>query len=187
MEKIGLEIILPEILQKHFDLISAKKGEKEWVLELVEKESLIPESAKRRSMGKKVVLNGYRKKLELVTSPLSDLPCYLVITKRRWKIEGTRESYENHYKLHPKGLKCTIEFGNFLKGVGKRGRRKFFRTWPNLRHIREEDFSLVSRTKRLFARENRSLEITPNENREAEEKNPRSPKKKRSKEGLEVR
>lgn len=110
------------------------------------------EAARRRQLGREIVQNGYLKPIELTDFPLKGKICYLLFTRRRWKIEGTKESFQNSYKLHPKGLKCTIEFGNFLKYINRHARHKFFISWANIRNIREKDFSLVSRIKRLFIR-----------------------------------
>lgn len=144
------KILLPKSLEDKFELKKIKEKETEWIIHFEEKKDNIPESAKRRQFGKNIVLNGYQREIELTDFPLKGKPCYLRFKLRRWKIQGTKESFQNSYKLHPNGLKCTIEFGDFLKGLDRRARHKFFLTWANLRHIREEDFSVVSRIKRLF-------------------------------------
>ncbi len=154
MKTYGLEMILPEEIQKNFNLVEVKERKKEIQLYLTEKEENKPESAKRaESNEEKIVLNGYRSKLELIDFPLKGKLCYLLIKRRRWKIKGTKESFENHYKLHEKGVKCTIEFGNFLKSLNIYQRYKFFRTHPDLRNFWKENFSMVSRIKRFFRRE----------------------------------
>ena len=147
------EILLPKLLENKFELQKLEEKAKEWIVYFVEKKENIPEAAKRRQFGKKVVQNGYLKPIELTDFPLKGKICYLRFTRRRWKIEGTKESFQNSYKLHLKGLKCTIEFGNFLKCLNRQARHKFFVAWSNIRNIREEDFSVVSRIKRLFIRE----------------------------------
>ena len=147
-------ILLPKELKEKFKLEKIEEKAGEWIANFVECEDQLPEAAKRaRSNGEEIVLNGYQREIELTDFPLKDKICYFRFKRRRWKIKGTNESFENHYKLHPKGLKCTIAFGNFLKGLDRRSRHKFFITWSNIRYIREEDFSLVSRIKRVFNRE----------------------------------
>ena len=152
MEKYGLSMILPKEIRENFVLVDVKETETEWILTVEEKKDLIPEAAKQRDFGQGIVLNGYRDTLELIGSNLTNKLCYIRLKRRRWKIRGTKESFHNSYKLHPKGLQCTIEFGIFLKELNRQERREFFATWKNIRHIREEDFSLVSRIKRFFAR-----------------------------------
>lgn len=146
-----LKILLPKEISEKYDLLKIKEKEKEIIFYLTEKEINLPETAKRaRSEGEKIVKNGYRKPIELIDHTVKGKLSYLRITRRRWKIKGTNISFENNYKLHEKGMKCTIGFGNFLKSLGKYRRRKFFSSWENIRNIREKDFSLVSRFKRLF-------------------------------------
>lgn len=148
------KILLPKEWEPYFEIESIEEKTKEINIKVVEKETCIPEMSKRRSFGKKIVLNGYMPLLEITDFPLRGNPVYLKVQRRRWKISGTSESYHNEYELHPKGLKCTPEFGNFLKELTGSTRHKFFQFWQNIRNIREEDFSLVSRIKRIFQKEN---------------------------------
>ena len=150
---IEVGFMLPQKIREKFKIVRIKEKEREWIIYLEEYPENIPESAKRRDYGAGIVLNGFQKQIELIDHTLGKLT-YLKIRRRRWKIAGTQESYHNEYNFHPKGLKCTHEFGNFLKGISRYKRRKFFRTFPNIRHIREEDFTMVSRIKRFFSREN---------------------------------
>lgn len=105
-------------------------------MELVEKSECIPPSL----AGKEVVLNGFMNSVEIIDFPFRGKPMYLSFTRRRWKEKGTEESYHNEYTFHPVGMKATEEFGAFLKGLDRIERSEFFNVWPNLRHIREEDF-----------------------------------------------
>jgi len=150
--KLLEKILLPKELENKFILEKLEERKTEWIAHFTENKNNIPERAKRKTFGEKIVLNGYQAPMELIDFPLKGKPCYLRIKRRRWKIKGHKESFQNTYKLHPKGLKCTIEFGDFLKGLSRRSRRKFFLTWKNLRHIGEKDFSMVSRIKRIFRR-----------------------------------
>lgn len=146
------KILLPKELKKKFKLKKLEERETEWVAHFEESKENIPSSAVHRQFGKKIVQNGYMKPIEITDFPLKGKICYLKFKRRRWKIQGTKESFHNTYKLHPKGLKCTYELCNFLKSLTRYARHKFFLTWSNIRHIREEDFSLVSRIKRVFRR-----------------------------------
>ena len=147
-------IILPKLVEEKFKIRQIREYEDEWIIDLIEKKENIPESAKRRTFGKKVVLNGYRPHIEITDYPLRGKIVYLRLKRRRWKIEGTKETYENQYKITAKGLKCTHEFGAFLKELGRYKRRKFFRTFPNIRHIQQKDFTMVSRIKRFLSNRN---------------------------------
>ena len=150
MEKIGIEMLMPEEIRKKFELVKVEEKEREWIFDLVEKEDQIPSGAQHRSFGKKIVLNGYKDQLELVHVPIGRKICYLRLKRRRWRISETKETFHNTYNLHPRGLKCTHEFGDFLKGIGRRTRGKFFTAWEGLRHVREKDFSVVSNLKRVL-------------------------------------
>lgn len=146
--------MLPKIIEENFEVTRIREYEKEWHIEVTEKKEKIPSMAKYRANGSKIVLNGYRPKMEIVDYPIRGKIVYLHIKRRRWKIEGTQESYENGYKITAKGLKCTHEFGNFLKELGRKKRHKFFRAFPDIRHIGEKDFTMVSSIKRFFSRGN---------------------------------
>ncbi len=149
---IEVGFMLPTIIREKFKIVRIQEKESEWIIYLEEHPENVPKNAKRRDCGEGIVLNGFQKQIEIIDHLLAGKPTYLRIRRRRWKIAGTKESYENDYNLHPKGLKCTHEFGDFLKELGRYKRRKFFRTFPNIRHIREKDFTLVSRIKRFFSR-----------------------------------
>jgi len=150
---IEVGFMLPPIIKENFTIRKIEEKDKEWIIYLEEKPENIPREAKMRNFGRKIVLNGFQKQIELIDHTLSGKLTYLRIRRRRWKIQGTQESYDNHHNLHPKGLKCTHEFGSFLKYIGRYKRRKFFNAFPNIRHIREKDFTMVSRIKRFFSKD----------------------------------
>ena len=68
---------------------------------------------------------------------------YLVFKKRRWKEKGEIESFNNNYKLHPKGIKTTHAFSIFLKELDRKEINEFFNSLSSVRHIEQEDFCLV--------------------------------------------
>jgi hypothetical protein len=151
MKNQSLSLTLPKEIQKHFDLEKVEEKAKEWIFYLKEKEDQVPPEAQNKSFGEEIVKNGYHNRVELIHHFLSGKPCYLRLYRRKWKVKGQKISYSNHYNLHPPGLKCTYEFGDFLKRMPGKERRKFFQIWPNLRHIGEESFSMVSGIKRIFS------------------------------------
>jgi len=144
------QILIPENLKDKFRLEKLEEKECEWIAHFVEKKENIPKDLKHGQLKDKISLNGYMKVVELVDFPLKGKPCYLRLKRRRWKSKDGLKSFHNSYIFHRKGQKCTIRFGIFLKSIGGRARRKFFIAWPNLRGVRKEDFSLVSRIKRIF-------------------------------------
>lgn len=134
-------MLIPTQWQKYFGLSELQQYPsmadlQEWRMQLVEKEECIPKQLE----GKEVVLNGFLNSVEIVDFPFRGKPMYLNFTRRRWKEKGTEVSYHNEYTFHPVGMKATEEFGAFLKGLDRVERSEFFNVWPNLRHIREEDF-----------------------------------------------
>ena len=42
-----------------------------------------------------IALNGFLDSLEIVHSPFNNTPVYLQISRRRWKIKGSKNSYHN--------------------------------------------------------------------------------------------
>ncbi len=138
--------LIPEDLQEVFKVERIKEKGSELEVRVVEDVRNIPQILVKLSVMEKkdVVQNGYRKRVEVVTFPFRDKLVYLHFYRRRWKLKGERASYHNEYNLHPAGMKCTREFGNFLKGLSGQKRRKFFTTFSKIRHVREKDFSLVS-------------------------------------------
>jgi hypothetical protein len=93
--------------------------------------------------GKEYVLNGFMNPLEILDFPFHGKPMYLQFHRRRWMDPLTRKSFTNTYELHEEGMKATEEFGIFLKGIPRRERDQLLSSWPDLRHIRAEDFPLV--------------------------------------------
>ena len=125
-----LEALLPKEWLRPFDITEVKELEKEWQITLVEKEHLVPEKLR----GKEVVQNGYMNPVEMTDFPLRGKQTYLKFFRRRWKEPGADESYNNDYDFHPKGMKATKEFGDFLKGLDREASDFFFSNWPGSRN-----------------------------------------------------
>jgi transposase len=106
-----LKLIAPKEITENFELKGIKEYKTSITIIFEEKEDRIPEELK----GKTVVLDGFMNSLSLQTFPLKDKTVYMEIKRRRWKEQGTINSYYNHYDLHLKGMKTTREFGAFLK------------------------------------------------------------------------
>ena len=150
-EDLYLEF-LPESHRKIFKVESIIKKETEYNIKAVEKIDRYPQKLLNQSMrkNKPIVSNGYCRRIEVVTFPFNERIVYIHYYRRRWKLEGETESYHNKEELHQKGMKCTKEFGNFLKELTGQKLSKFFSTFPHIRHIKEEDFSMVSGGSKWF-------------------------------------
>lgn len=135
---------MPEEWRERFEIKKIIEKKKEWILVLEEKKSCIPQK-------QGVILRGFRNPTEVIDFPFHGKLMYIKFYRRRYQIEGG-EVLSNTYDFHPKGMKATKEFGAFLKGLSRQERREFFLAFPYLRHIREEDFSLVSRCLEWFHR-----------------------------------
>jgi hypothetical protein len=122
---------------------SYRNRKTEWKLIAKEKKDRIPEPLQKEKRND-IVLNGYEREVEVVSFPLAGKPLYISFCRRRWKKKGGGESYSNRYEFHPKGMKATREFGDFLKGLARQERREFFLAFPHIRHIREKDIPMVS-------------------------------------------
>ena len=133
----GIEkILINDRYLEHFTIREIREKRSEWTVEMEEKKDLIPIEIKEQ----KVVLNGYLDPVEIIDHTLQGKLVYLQFYKRRWKIKGEKKSYHNDYELHLPGMKCTPEFGGFLKELPRQERHEFFCAFPNIRHISEEDF-----------------------------------------------
>ena len=104
-------LLVPNRYLEFFRVQKVLENEREMIIELVEKDDLIPFEAE----GKEVVLNGYMEKIEIIDRPVKDKLLFLHFYRRRWKEPGKSESYHNSYTLHDTGMKATRELGDFLK------------------------------------------------------------------------
>ena len=69
--------------------------------------------------------------VEIEDYPLRGKATYLKFFRRRWKEEGTDESFANSYDFHPAGMKATRQFGAFLKELNRDESDFFFNHWPH--------------------------------------------------------
>ena len=108
------KLIVPTEILDAYEIVSIIERTEELEIELVEKESLIPDALK----GKEAVSNGYMNPLTLQHFPMSGKRCYLKLVRRRWKekadTKGTT-SCNNTYDFAAEGTKATKNFGSFLK------------------------------------------------------------------------
>lgn len=116
------DILMPQQWKDKFEIVKLKEKKKEWILELVEKKDQIPPEAK----DKKVVLNGYKETIEIIDFPFKGKIMYHRFKRRRWIDKSTGDTYYNTYDLHPKGMKTTYEFADFLKELDRDERANFW-------------------------------------------------------------
>lgn len=134
------EMIVPSRWRDKFDVASVRKKSGEWIVVLEEKKENIPEEAKELG----AIAKGFLNKVEIIAFPALGLPVYLQFKRRRWRDSETEIDYFNQYEFHPPGMKILHEFRDFLKGADRETLDTVFYDWKNIRHIRKEDFYVVS-------------------------------------------
>jgi len=108
-------LVIPKEILVSFEIDHIQESEEIVEIVLIEKE-LIP----AQLTGKQAVLNGYMNPVELQSYPIQGRKCYLKLKRRRWKVQGTRDSTNcyNEYDFAAEGTKATKMFGAFLKENG---------------------------------------------------------------------
>ena len=122
-----------------FNVQKVLENEREMIIELVEKEDLIPFEIE----DKEVVLNGYKNKIEIIDSPVKHKLLFLHFYRRKWKEPLGDKSYYNTYTLHDSGMKATKELGDFLKEHTGCEHYNSERAIRDLVYTSEEDIPLV--------------------------------------------
>ncbi len=135
------KLLMPEQWRETFRIKKIMEKKSEWILLLEEKKDCVPQ-------GLDIILRGFRNPTEVIDFPFRGRPMYIRFYRRRWQEKEKKEVLSNDYE----GMKATKEFGAFLKGLSGQERREFFCAFPDIRHIRKEDFSLVSRCTQWFHR-----------------------------------
>ena len=141
MEEKILATFLGEELRAYFEVEALEEKEKEWWLIVKERKTNYPAALKEG--GGEIVLDGYCKELEMIDFPFRGKPMYWKIYRRRWKRAGEDKHYHNNYELHPRGCKCTKEFGDFLKSLTREEQNEFFTSFPSIRTECEKAVSVV--------------------------------------------
>lgn len=113
-----ITLIVPKDILEHFSYHDYHESGGVYIIELVEKDDVkhIPKAILRQG---KYALNGYMNPIELQTYPLQGKEVFLRLTRRKWKVQGTTRSYSNEYNFNLPGMKATIDFGVFLKEIGR--------------------------------------------------------------------
>lgn len=105
-------ILVPDYILENFDIYGASEFSSCWVIELREKEGLIPVELKDNL---DVVFDGYCNPIETLSHSFVCKPIYLKVYRRRYKCSGNPQHYSNTYDLTLKGVKMVPELGLFLK------------------------------------------------------------------------
>jgi hypothetical protein len=126
-----VKLIAPGIIGENFQAKGIEESSTTITIYFEEKPELIPEELN----GKEVVLDGFLNPLVLQTFPLKDKQVFLSIRRRRWKEKGRQGTgFSNTYELCRKGMKTTIEFGDFLKEELRLQPNQYNKLWQSLAH-----------------------------------------------------
>ena len=108
-----LSILVPSDILAHFEINQVIENDSELLIELIEKESQIPQALK----GRQVCLDGYMNATTLQHYPQMGKHYYIHLKRRRWKEKGITgsKSYHNEYAFTAEGTMATKSFGAFLK------------------------------------------------------------------------
>jgi hypothetical protein len=106
------KMLVPESILENFEIYGAEELPSHWMIELREKEGLIPSEL---SECMDVVFDGYENPVETLSHSFVCKPIYLRIYRRRYKRTGSNKHYSNTYDLTLKGVKMVPELGIFLK------------------------------------------------------------------------
>jgi len=105
-------MLVPAHILEHFDIWDAHEYKERWVIELREKEGLIPEALSGSS---DVVFDGYCNAIETLSHSFVCKPIYLRLYRRRYKRSNSDIHFSNEYDVTLKGVRMVPELGIFLK------------------------------------------------------------------------
>ena len=105
-------MLVPEHILQYFDIWDAHEYKERWVIEMREKEGLLP---KELSGTEDVVFDGYCNPIEALSHSFVCKPIYLRLYRRRYKQSNRDEHFSNEYDVTLKGVRMVPELGIFLK------------------------------------------------------------------------
>ena len=105
-------MLVPEHILAYFDIWDAQEYQDRWVIEMREKEGLIP---KELSDYQDIVFDGYCNPVEALSHSFVCKPIYLRLYRRRYKRSNEDEHFSNAYDVTLKGVRMVPELGIFLK------------------------------------------------------------------------
>lgn len=111
-----VRLLVPDDILSHFEYDRLEHLSGVIRLHLIEKKD--PNHYPKGIIGKgRRTLNGFMNPIEIQTFPAKGKEVFLVLKRRRWKLQGETKSYFNHYSFCKEGMKSTKEFGDFLKEI----------------------------------------------------------------------
>lgn len=107
-------LLVPQEILNSFEIATVEEKSDDLFIYLVEKVNCLP------NLSLKLVQNGFMNPVELNSFPVVGKRCYLRLTRRKWKQQGSdgSQSYTNTYDFALEGTKATKLFGSFLKEFG---------------------------------------------------------------------
>ena len=105
-------MLVPEHILEYFEIWDAHEYKERWVIEMREKEGLIPKALSECS---DAVFDGYCNPLETLSHSFVCKPIYLRLYRRRYKRSNSNMHFSNEYDVTLKGVRMVPELGIFLK------------------------------------------------------------------------
>ena len=108
----AMSMLVPAHILEYFEMWDAQEHKERWVIEMREKEGLIP---KELSGYEDIVFDGYCNPIETLSHSFVCKPIYLRLFRRRYKRKNRDEHFSNEYDVSLKGVRLVPEMGFFLK------------------------------------------------------------------------
>lgn len=105
-------MLVPAHVLEHFEIWDAKEYKERWVIEMREKEGLIPSEL---SGLEDIVFDGFCNPIEALSHSFVCKPVYLKLYRRRYKQSNQDSHFSNEYDVTLKGVRMVPELGFFLK------------------------------------------------------------------------
>ncbi len=116
-EKELLWAMMPEGLEKYFEIEDFSKTEELFKIRLIEKNT-VPNNLPAEYQGKKVI-NNVLKEITINSFPIRGRKCEILLKRRYFKFEGIDKMYCNEINITAEGTKLDREFASFLKEIGR--------------------------------------------------------------------
>jgi hypothetical protein len=110
-------MLVPAHILEYFEIWDAQEFKERWVIEMREKEGLIP---KELTAYPDIVFDGYCTPIEALSHSFVCKPIYLKLYRRRYKRSNSDEHFSNEYDVTLKGVRMVPELGLFLKEEDRR-------------------------------------------------------------------
>jgi len=106
------QMLVPGHILEHFDIWDAREHKNRWVIEMREKDGLLPDALRSSA---DIVCDGYCNPLEALSHSFVCKPVYLRLFSRRYKRSNEDQHFSNDYDVTLKGVRMVPEMGIFLK------------------------------------------------------------------------